>query len=418
MENPAGTADQRVRGRSIARRAKRAVSKLVAKSTETLLPAKTVHLLRVGREWRRWVESLTFETLADLADAPDDVKRRVFKAHVQRVEIETHAKCNRICSFCPNVLVDRRLNQTVTPLAILDRIFEQLGSIDYTGQIVVARYSEPLTNRPYLYECLSRARSAVPHAQLCITTNTDYLKKSVLDDLHKTGLNRLYMSIYLRDHEQWSIELARAYTQNLQKKLGARLLTQVETSKNLLAIYDYKGMQLSSTCHDWNQYGNDRGGSLDQYKLSSRVGPCRDPFETFVVDYNGSVMPCCALRSDLPIHRDFVAGDLSSSGASIFDIYTGRLSYWRRSLAAFGEKDFPCATCRHRDLPVELMPSISRHLERQLQRIGGTADDLATAPHAKSMTAAVCGSQLYSIEPNGINQTGTETRKSAEDQRI
>jgi len=357
--------------------AKRAVSHLIRKTTETLLPDAAVQRLRTAREWRRWVRSLTPAVLEDLTQSPPEVKRRVFKAQVRRVEIETHAKCNRICSFCPNVIMDRRLNQTLTDAQVLDRVFEELGAIDYAGQIVVARYSEPLANRPYLYERLARARALVPQAELCITTNTDYLTPAVLNQLEVSGLNVVYMSLYLRDHERWSIEVARAYTERLARKLGAQVLTKVETPTNLLAIYRYKGLDLRSTCHNWDQYGTDRGGSLVQYQQQKRVGPCRDPFETFVVDYNGSVVPCCAIRSDLPEHRDLVVGNLSVPGTSIFDVYTGRLSAWRRGMVGFGQKDFPCTTCRHRDLPADLAEPIAKRLEKRLLQIGHAADFVA-----------------------------------------
>src|SRR5205823_500591 len=174
--------------RTLSIRTKQALSKLIAKSTETLLPGPTVTALREKREWKRWVDSLSYDTLADLTDAPPETKRQVFKAHVRRVEIETHAKCNRICSFCPNVVMDRRLNQTLMDSSILDRVFDELESIDYAGQICVARYSEPLTNLPYLYDRLARARSVVPKAQLCIVTNTDYLTPKILDKLCELGL--------------------------------------------------------------------------------------------------------------------------------------------------------------------------------------------------------------------------------------
>src|SRR5713226_9701804 len=86
---------------SIPIRAKRGLSRLIARITETLLPRDAVDRLRTGREWKRWVDSLTPEILDDLAQASPDVKRQVFKRHVRRVEIETHAKRNRISSFCP-----------------------------------------------------------------------------------------------------------------------------------------------------------------------------------------------------------------------------------------------------------------------------------------------------------------------------
>jgi len=251
MRNPTAPAEMPLRRRTVSARAKSAISRLVAKSTETLLPQATVSRLRTERDWRRWADSITYATLADLMEAPLDARRQVFKAHVRRVEIETHAKCNRICSFCPNAIVDRRLNQTVLDNEVLTRILSELGSIDYAGQIVVARYSEPLANLSYLYDCLAQTRAAVPHAELCITTNTDYLTRTVLERLYERGLNTIYMSLYLRDRERWSIDLARTYTDRLQKKLGLDRLSHVETASNLLATFEYQGMSLRSNCHDW-----------------------------------------------------------------------------------------------------------------------------------------------------------------------
>src|SRR5262245_53469615 len=241
------------------------ISRLVARTTETLLPETMVTRLRSGREWRRWVDSLTPETLDDLGSAVAEIKRRVFKAHVSRVEIETHARCNRICSFCPNVVMDRRRNKTVADAAMLDRVFAELGSIGYARQIAVARYSEPLANRPELYARLASARALAPQAVLCITTNTDYLTPEVMEELRRAGLNIIYMSIYLKDKERWSPELAEAYSQRLSKKLGARILTKRVTSTMVHCTYEHAELRLSSTCHNWEEYGTDRGGSLGDY---------------------------------------------------------------------------------------------------------------------------------------------------------
>src|SRR5215467_3840809 len=165
------------------------LSSLVATATEMLLPPNAVSRIRTRREWKRWVDSLTPDLLDDLSDASTEVKRQVFKAHVRLVEIETHANCNRICSFCPNAIVDRRRNETLADAKLLDRTFEELGSITYANQIKVARYSEPLANPQYLYERLASARVLVPRAQLAIVTNTDYLTPTVLARLREAGLN-------------------------------------------------------------------------------------------------------------------------------------------------------------------------------------------------------------------------------------
>jgi|SRR6266487_1501610 len=104
--------------------------------------------------------------------------------------------------------------------------------------------------------------------------------------------------------------------------------------------------------------------------LTKRVGPCREPFQTFVIDYTGAVMPCCNLRSDFPENRGYVVGDLSKPDTNIFDIYAGRLAAWRRSMIGFDLKGSPCTTCRHRDLSENLVNQVSTHVEKHLYQIG------------------------------------------------
>src|SRR5713101_4209977 len=345
------------------------VSRLIARTTESLMP-EMVSRRRERRDWERWVHSLTPELLMELPEAAAEVKRQVFQANVTRVEIETHAKCNRVCSFCPNVIRDRRMNNTVADAAMLDRVFDELGSIDYQRQICVARYSEPLTNKQYLYERLAAARARAPRAVLAITTNTDYLTAAVLKQLRDVGLNTMYMSLYLRDNERWSLDLARAYSDRLAKKLAVRIVTRRETPVSVQCTYEYAGIQLSSTCHNWDEYGIDRGGLIQIYSEQGRLGPCRDPFQTFVIDYNGTVTPCCCVRSDLAQHSKFLMGDLSAPDTSIFDVYAGRLAAWRRGVVSFGKQSSPCSSCRHRDIREELVTPIATVLENQLQRIG------------------------------------------------
>lgn len=344
-------------------------SGIVARASEKVLPASVLSQLRIGREWKLWVRSLTPQILDDQTHAPPDVKRRIFKTYVHRVEIETHAKCNRVCSFCPNVIMDRRQNDTLTDSRMLDRIFQELGSIDYANQLVIARYSEPLANLDYLYDRLAAARRLAPHAKVAITTNTDYLTPVVMERLLTLGLTRIYMSIYLKSKERWTLDVAHGYNNRLVKKLALQLVSSHETPVSLQCTYKYKSLDLHSTCHNWDEYGTDRGGSLDQYIDQERIGPCREPFETFVIDYTGAVMPCCAVRSDLPQGVDFAVGNLSTPGTSIFDIYAGQLSAWRRSLVGFASKTSPCTTCSHRDMPRELVTPIAARIEKHLHRI-------------------------------------------------
>lgn len=346
------------------------LSNWVARSTETLLPVEMVVKLRTGRDWKHWVNALTLEALEDLTNAPTEIKQQLFKAHVRLVEIETHAKCNRTCSFCPNSIVDRRFNSTLTNSELLHRVFQELGSINYTGQIKIARYSEPLAHVDHLCAQIEIARSLVPYAQIAIVTNTDYLTPTILVRLRQAGLDVVYMSIYLKAGEHWTPEIASDCSEKLAKKLGIQITTCEKTSVSLRCNYEYEGLDLRSACMNFETYGTDRGNSLDQFITQDRVSPCREPFETFVIDYTGAVMPCCNLRSDLPQHQSFPVGDLAIPNSSIFEIYTGHLSAWRRSMVGFDRKPFPCATCNHRQLPKTLEVPVAQQLENRLDQIG------------------------------------------------
>lgn len=342
----------------------------VARISEAVLPTAMLARLREGREWETWVAKLDAEVFEDLTGAPAWVKRQLFVKHVTLVEIEVHAKCNRICPFCPNVIVDRRRNDTRTDSELLDRVFDELGSVDYRRQIKIARYSEPLADLPYLYDRIRAARAKVPHAELAIVTNTDYLRPAVLEALRDAGLDTLYMSIYLKAREKWSLALAHAYSRRLSAKLAVPISSRSETAVSLRCTYRYRGLHLHSACINFDEYGTDRGDLLKQYALERRVGPCREPFDSFVLDYTGKVMPCCNLRSDVPEHRECVAGDLSDAGTSIFDIYAGRLAAWRRSMIGFDRKQAPCTTCRHRDISAALAGPLSKQVTRRLSQIG------------------------------------------------
>ncbi|MEM7541992.1 MAG: radical SAM/SPASM domain-containing protein [Pseudomonadota bacterium] len=287
------------------------------------------------------------------------------------MEIETHAKCNRLCSFCPNVDRNRIFNDTTTNAAVLAQIFQELGEIDYRGQLKVARYSEPLANIPYLYEQLKLARELIPHGELAIVTNTDYLNTAVLDSLSELGLDVVYMSIYLPVRAKgWSLKNARTYTDRVEEKLGLRALTNYEASRSVRRTYQHGRLRVQSACLDFSYESTDRGGLLNDFMSERRLAPCWEPFSTFVVDYTGDVVPCCNVLSDKNEHREFVVESLASSQSSIFDIYADKLLGWRRSMMTFDEKDSPCTTCRHKDAEPQDLPVLKKQFAARRRALG------------------------------------------------
>ncbi len=72
---------------------------------------------------------------AELCDPHADLEtaRALFVEYVGLVEIGNHSFCNRICWFCPNVFIDRRSVNHLRTDTLLDKIFSELGAIDYRG---------------------------------------------------------------------------------------------------------------------------------------------------------------------------------------------------------------------------------------------------------------------------------------------
>jgi hypothetical protein len=89
---------------------------------------------------------------------------------------------------------------------------------------------------------------------------------------------------------------------------------------------------------------SDRGGLIQIARQTVRQSPCYVPYKHLVIDWDGSVVICCQLRSDSPAHRAGVIGKISTDELSLLEAYI-RLAGWRRSLRGYGPKKGPCATC-------------------------------------------------------------------------
>ena len=346
------------------------ISRLVATVSERLLPIDYLTTRREVRDWASWIDGIEPQLLDDTGAASPELKRRLFAQNVKLVEIETHARCNRICWFCPNAVKDRRRDRTRASADMLERLFTQLAQIEYRGQLKVARYSEPMVDLDNLCEQLARARKLLPRAELAIVTNTDYLTRQSLVRLEKVGLDVLYMSLYLRNRERWTAKLAHDYSQRIARKLSLPELKRDVTPTSVRYEFKHPRMRIYSACIDFGHQGSDRGGTVKFYTTVNRRGPCREPFSTFVVDHNGAVAPCCNVRSDFTEHADYLVGNLADPASNIFDIYAGRLAGWRRSMVGFGKKDAPCTTCRHREVSEAASAAVSSRLERRLNAIG------------------------------------------------
>jgi radical SAM protein with 4Fe4S-binding SPASM domain len=332
---------------------------------------KLYRRLRPARDhWTHFLSIVDRRSLEHDAGLDARAKRELFKRNVDLVELEPHAYCNRTCSFCPNATIDRLTVKTTLDRALYESVLDDLKSIGYDRVLRFARYSEPMAHE-HIYEMVALARRRLPAATIDIVTNGDYLNPRALARLREAGLSVLRVSVYMRRGVAWSVEAARDEITRLGRRIQLEPAWDASTATTVGASFTTPGLPIVAFSHNFDETGYDRGQLIEQLVDKSwvRRSPCFLVFSNFTVDFNGTVMPCCNLRSDHPKHKAFAVGDLARS--SIFDVYAGaEFTAWRRSLATVGEKADPCRTCRQKALEGPELERLGRAVDARLRALG------------------------------------------------
>jgi MoaA/NifB/PqqE/SkfB family radical SAM enzyme len=294
-----------------------------------------------GGKGQRMIFRESFQRTADPVLA-----RTLFKHSVGSVEIEIFSFCNRTCSFCPNSFIDRRSRNHFMNPALYSKILDDLASIGYEKIIWYSRYNEPTSDRVFLNR-LAEARRKLPNARLQTFTNGDYLDKQYILDLRDAGLNDLRIMAYLANN---AVPTEAAFMNLMVQRLTKIGLPWEFVTPKLVRI-DVPGITVTYHYAFFEQVGTNRGGTLSTGGCADRAAPCIIPLTSMYIDHDGSVVPCCDIRSDVAAHKDFVVFKLTPEN-SIFEAYAdSRLVDWRRGLAFFGPKQAPCNTCNRGEGP-------------------------------------------------------------------
>jgi radical SAM protein with 4Fe4S-binding SPASM domain len=282
---------------------------------------------------------------------PREAAQAIFKSSVTQVEIEVFTYCNRKCWFCPNSYIDRKSKNIYMDEDLYLRILLELGSIDYCGVITYSRYNEPLADRIILTR-LRQARELVPNAILSTHTNGDYLHREYLEELKDSGLNRLRVQTYLGNKTKFSDTRILTRMSRQLNRLGFPYeFTMVSPGVRYMAKVRVRGMEVTVDARNFDVIGVDRGQTIALPQTYNRVSPCLVVFQHLYIDYDGSIVPCCNIRSDEPRHKQYVVDKLVD-GKTIFEVYANSsLADWRRSLLTYGKKKPPCDTCSYEALP-------------------------------------------------------------------
>ena len=268
-------------------------------------------------------------------------------ATVGRVVLENFDYCNRVCSFCSNAVIDRRSTRRYLPEAIHDAVLRELSAGGYSNSLAYGRYSEPLADEITVRRVES-ARKILPRAHLFINTNGDYLDRDLLARLFAAGLDELKVMRYLPNGRPFTTDAgARSCTALLD---ALDLVGELRTFEPDRIVYYEATLpwpgRMSVRSESYAARGCDRGGVLLHLAGRRRTEPCHSPSLEINIDFDGSVVPCCNMRSDAPQHQPYVLGSLAVS--SLTEIYFSEAAHHVRAAVARPHPSLPpCVTCTY-----------------------------------------------------------------------
>jgi len=280
--------------------------------------------------------------------APKNImdNKKYFKKNLKLIEIETFSYCNRKCWFCPNSFIDRLSdNKIMLEETYLD-LLQQLQEIDFSGELTYSRYNEPLSKRELFIKRVRQARPKLPKAILRTNTNGDYVTRDYIEELSDSGLDQLWIQQYLGNDEKYNHEKMRAQAQKKIAKLNipARIITDIPGCK-LEYDLSYRDMTIHIRSRNFELDGSSRGDVIDIANDYTRTQRCMQPYNNMYIDYNGSVMICCALRSDVPGQESGIVGHINDG--KLWDIYASeKYTPWREHHKTNGAKEGFCKSCR------------------------------------------------------------------------
>ena len=294
--------------------------------------------------------------------------------HIRRVDIELHSFCNRTCEWCPNKTYLRN-KQVRMEDWVFEKIIQELKMFGFGSQkrfwdhdangynydrmfsndqpiLSFLGYMEPMADMKNFRTKVNYAVEHLPnHVEFLSHTNGDYLKKENLEDLHLTTLG-------IMDYDS----LGKEYWIDKLTELGCLVMEDELLDDHGFVLAMHKTINNIRVTTNWteNIEIENRAGVLKKDEevikmlgwrndAEKRTSPCAEPTYFMNITYDGNVMPCCHMRSDIPMHEDYILGNVKEN--TLQEIYySEKAEKFREKLTVpMGDYPEPCKNCqKHR----------------------------------------------------------------------
>lgn len=268
------------------------------------------------------------------------------------ISIETFAKCNAACTFCPYPTLDRvgsRLSDKV-----LDRIVEELKSHPLPFMLSPFKVNEPLLDKRLLPFC-RKVNAELPKARLRIFTNGSALTRKHIEEIadlkrvahlwislndHRPGVYAKLMSL---DFERTAVNLDRLHD---AKHAGLFphdiVVSKVRQQAGVAPVDQEFWAYVSERWPLFQVHFIKPDGWLGDIPLGSEEIPdtgCGRWFELSITA-TGVVSLCC-----MDGRAQFPLGDVNTE--TLFEIYNKPAWRERRELSMSRRQVRPCSTCSY-----------------------------------------------------------------------
>lgn len=280
------------------------------------------------------------------------VKYGRFRKKPDYVKIETTNLCNSSCVYCPQKTMKRA--RGVMDETLFRKIIDDC--VDWgIKDIHLFNFGEPLVDGG-IFERIRYVKDRDPGIKTTIFTNGGLLNEANSRKILESGLDELWISFdgyskkyFEENRPPFKYERIRG---NIISLLGLKKETGSKTKIIINAVYDRSIVSESSVrefCEFWRKQNLDdvvlqrihnwHGGvSLEKHKMPGNI-VCKDIFWYMVVNWDGSVSPCC-----LDYDGDLIVGDARVS--RLKDIWFGRgMTSLRKKMLSDVESIRLCSKC-------------------------------------------------------------------------